>query len=335
MIVSQTFIARKAGVSQKTVSLYFKDQALVGKEVRKRLDEVVRKYNYLPNFAAHAMKTDRFHRIGCVLLQYGSPETSIQSQLMSYLNGATTALAKEGYSLVLEPVFVDPVTRVISYTDFFSMRSADGVIGISGGWVPPVVDEQIARLQLPTVWLNRNPRDPAIRSVVFDEEAAMVQLLERLLTDTVKTLCWIGPEFNSVEVHFSRRLRYETVRRECDRRKIACDQILFDSAREETVIPALQCVLQEGPNYDFLFFYNFYFLERLMWMSGSEWLLRPNRTVACFLSTGEYSACKCDYSNTILLPENELGRRGAEFILSCLKGREDASLLAPCPCRLL
>ena len=57
MIVSQTFIARKAGVSQKTVSLYFKDQALVGKEVRKRLDEVVRKYNYLPNFAAHAMKT--------------------------------------------------------------------------------------------------------------------------------------------------------------------------------------------------------------------------------------------------------------------------------------
>ena len=48
MIVSQTFIARKAGVSQKTVSLYFKDQALVGKEVRKRLDEVVRKYNYCP-----------------------------------------------------------------------------------------------------------------------------------------------------------------------------------------------------------------------------------------------------------------------------------------------
>ena len=57
--------------------------------------------------------------------------------------------------------------------------------------------------------------------------------------------------------------------------------------------------------------------------------------MTCFLSAGEYSACKCDYSNTILLPENELGRRGAEFILSCLKGREDASLLAPCPCRLL
>lgn len=85
MIVSQTFIARKTGVSQKTVSLYFKDRALVGETVRKRLDEVVQKYHYLPNFAAHAMKTAQFHRIGCVLLQYGSPETSIQAQLMSYL----------------------------------------------------------------------------------------------------------------------------------------------------------------------------------------------------------------------------------------------------------
>lgn len=335
MIVSQTFIARKTGVSQKTVSLYFKDRALVGETVRKRLDEVVQKYHYLPNFAAHAMKTAQFHRIGCVLLQYGSPETSIQAQLMSYLNGATTALAGTPYSLVLEPVFFDPVTQQISHSDFFSMRSANGVIGISGGWVPPEVDERIARLQLPTVWLNRNPGDSAIRSLVFDEQTAMIELLERILTKAVKRVCWIGPEFQSAEVHFSRRLRYETLRKECGKRGVACEGILFDSTREESVTSALQQVLQQEQHYDVLFFYNFYFMERLMWLAGSDRLRQSHKTVTCFLSAGEYSAKKCDYSGTILLPETELGRRGAEFILSCLTGKEDPSLLTPCSCRLL
>ena len=110
---------------------------------------------------------------------------------------------------------------------------------------------------------------------------------------------------------------------------------MFDSTREESVTSALQQVLQQEQHYDVLFFYNFYFMERLMWLAGSDRLRQSHKTVTCFLSAGEYSAKKCDYSGTILLPETELGRRGAEFILSSIPRKEDPSLLTPCSCRLL
>ncbi len=333
MIVNQTFIAKKSGVSQKTVSLYFKDKALVGEKVRERIDEVVRKYDYLPNLAARAMKSDRFHRVSCVLVQYGSVEMTIQAQLMSYLNGASAELSKAGYSLAIEPVFVDFQNRKATFSEFFSMRSADGIIGISGGWVPAEVDERIARLQLPTVWLNRDSDSPEIRSIVFDERPALAGMARKFAADGIRHVCWVGPEYRSGSVHYSRRTRYEMVKAELEARGASCDGIFFDSAREESIRAAVHELFRRAGEFDAFFFYSFYYLERALWMAAAGEFDRSRFRLGYFVSEGEFGTHKCDFSGGILLPESELGRRGAEYILSCLEGEPDAGLLRPFPCR--
>ena len=334
MLVNQTFIAKKSGVTQKTVSLYFKDRMLVGEKVRSRIDEVLCQYHYLPNFSAIAMKSDRFRRIGCVLLQYGSAVTSSQPHLCSYLNGASVALSQVGYSLVLEPVFVDLNTRKATFTEFFSMRSVDGIIGIAGGWVPSEVDAQVANLQLPTVWLNRNPDFDGVRTLLFDEHDAQVRLLEKLIAEGKKHFCWMGLKCSENELHYSRRSRYETMRQTLLRHRLGCEALFADNGSLESTRATVRELFRRSGEFDVIFFYNFHLLEQAMWLAQEAEWNRNHIRLAYFISENEYHSRRCEYPDAILLEESELGRNSVRFILSCLDGKDDATLLKPFPCRI-
>ncbi|MGI5191759.1 LacI family DNA-binding transcriptional regulator [Promicromonospora sp. CA-289599] len=91
--VSMTDVARRAGVSQKTVSRVVNGEPHVTEAIRARVQAVVDELGFRPNAAARALVTRRNRRIGMV-----TPSTSLYGPA-SILEGVDGALRGSGYHL--------------------------------------------------------------------------------------------------------------------------------------------------------------------------------------------------------------------------------------------
>lgn len=328
MIVNQKYIAQEAGVSQKTVSLYFKERGLIGRKSREKIESVVKRHNYFPNSAARSIKSNRFNRIACVVAQYGSRDSVMHPHLMAYINGASLELAQHGYSLVVEPVFIDLFGKEVNFPEFFSTRSADGVIGLPGGWIPPTVDEKIAGLELPTVWLNRKSDDPELNCLLFDEAAGAVKLARHFLREGVRNIAWFGPEFEKdTVVHYSSRVRYEAVKAELEQRGGGC--LPFFNHTGEALDGKARELLAKLPMFDGVICYNYTYRQTIFMEALAAKIDLTGKRVGHFASMWEYHPRDYPFLDYVDMPEAEMGRRGAEFILRNLQEEDAQDLLVP------
>ena len=328
MIINQKFIAQEAGVSQKTVSIYFQERSRIAPKTRERIDAVVRRHNYFPNAAARSIKSNRFNRIACVVVQYGRRDTVTHPHLMAYINGASMELAQHGYSLVMEPVFVNAKTFEVDFPEFFSMRAADGIIGIPGSWIPPEIDARIATLELPAIWLNRQTDDPELNSIFFDETKGAEELGRHLLKHGKHNIAWFGPEYTEDKViHYSSRIRCETLKRTLEAG--GGRQESFFSKITDTLQERVQAVISRLAEFDAVVCYNFYYREAVVWEAVRTGVDLRRISLTHFASAWEFNPRNFDFSDLVLMPEAELGRRGAEFILKTLNGEDARPLLEP------
>lgn len=328
MIVNQKFIAQEAGVSQKTVSLYFKERGLIGRKSREKIESVVKRHNYFPNSAARSIKSNRFNRIACVVVQYGPQDSVIHPHMMAYINGASLELASHGYSLVVEPVFLDLLSREVDFPEFFSTRSADGIIGIAGGWIPPEVDRKIAELELPTVWLNRKSDDPELNCLLFDETAGAVELTRHFQQKGVRKVAWFGPEFEQdTAVHYSSRIRYQAVKGEIERSGGGC--IPFFCHVGEALDGKARELLAGLSRFDGVICYNYSYRQTILMEALAAKIDVTEKHIGHFASMWEFHPRGYDFLDYVDIPEIEMARRGAEYILESLEGEEANRFLAP------
>ncbi|MFN8443204.1 MAG: LacI family DNA-binding transcriptional regulator [Caldilineaceae bacterium] len=66
-------VARKAGVSVKTVSRVVNNQGEISEETRQRISEVIREMGYRPNLVARGLVTQRTHTLGLVVPDITNP----------------------------------------------------------------------------------------------------------------------------------------------------------------------------------------------------------------------------------------------------------------------
>lgn len=328
MIVNQKYIAQEAGVSQKTVSLYFKERGLIGRKSREKIESVVKRHNYFPNSAARSIKSNRFNRIACVVVQYGPQDSVTHPHLMAYINGASLELARHGYSLVVEPVFLDVFGKEVNFPEFFSTRSADGIIGIPGSWIPPEVDEKIAELELPTVWLNRKSDSPNLTCLLFDETAGAVELARRFLEKGVRNIAWFGPEFEKdTVIHYSSRVRYEAVKAELERGGGGCIPFLCHVGE---ALDGTACeLLAELSRFDGVICYNYSYRQTILLEALAAKIDLTGKRIGHFASMYEYHPRDYPFLDYVDMPEAEMGRRGAEYILKNLQEEDTRNVLVP------
>lgn len=327
MTVNQKFIAGKAGVTQKTVSLFFQNSPKIAEKTRRKLEEIVKEYHYFPNLAARSIKTKKFKRIACIVIQHGSVKQFSHPQLMAYLNGAALELAQAGYSLVFEPVFVARGKEEIQFHEFFATLSTDGILGIAGGWIPKSLDEQIEKLGLPTVWLNREPESPDLHCIMIDEEKTALLLAEQLKRQGIRRIAWFGPEYEKRDtVHYSSRIRYLTLKAYAETNGMR----LLDAVFAPYCVPLktyAEKLIREYPDCDMFIGYNLNYSTALIHASIKKKINLESR-VTHFASAWENTTF-LDMQMAVMLPEIELGQQGARYLLSCLNGKPDDSCLEP------
>lgn len=337
MAVTQKFIAQQAGVSQKTVSLYFQGSPRVADHTREKLRGITERYGYFPNLAARSIKTRRFKRIACAVIQFVTDrncELQLRHpQLLAYINGAALEMARHGYSLVLEPLLLNNLTQeFITDPELFKSLSVDGIIGLPGSWVPELIDQSINSMGLPAVWLNRNPSTDPARKVAcmnIDEEAGAAQLTDYLVARGHRKIAWFGPGIATGEkYHYSARNRYHTFKSALLKHGLEVFREEFPLVGE-SLIPAAQRLL-EGELPDAVVCSHFTYKNAATFAAMARGLVTPrNVELVHFASSWEFNPDTYDCQSFVLLPEMQIGQMGARYLYSCLQGKPDLAMLTP------
>ncbi|MCF6176570.1 MAG: LacI family transcriptional regulator [Victivallaceae bacterium] len=322
MVVTQKFIAQQAGVSQKTVSLYFKGDSRLAAKTVSKLDDITEKYHYFPNNAAVSMKSNCFRRIACVIGQSyrggGAP------QIMSYVNSLSMVLSFNDYSLLLEPFILDVNNEtVMNDLTFFSSLSVDGIVGIAASYIPPVVDEKIKRLNAPIVWLNRFNVPAGTPAVNFDEKKNALLIAEMLISKGYRDFVWFGPDFLEKSKHISSKIRCETTVDYIQSHggRIKCffnivGEYLDRKAAEIAHLAPEVCICYNREYRDIVCHF-----ARINNCSKLK--------IIHFASFGEINEERKNYFSFLELPEVEIAKKGGQYLLDKINKKESEYLLSP------
>src|SRR6202162_5561239 len=88
-------VARESGVSIFTVSAVVNNKAHVGKNLRQRVENAIRKLNYRPNLIARSLIKQKTQTIGMIVPDIANPFFPM------VVRGAEDAAQKQGYNLLL------------------------------------------------------------------------------------------------------------------------------------------------------------------------------------------------------------------------------------------
>ena len=129
--VTITDVARRAGVSMKTVSRVMNAEPHVREPVREKVLAAARELNYRPKVSARSLAGARSYQIG-FLLSYVSPY-AMHAQL-----GALTACGEHGFHLVLDTIDLGAPDLASDMERLANGLTVDGMI-----LLPPLCDHPV------------------------------------------------------------------------------------------------------------------------------------------------------------------------------------------------
>ncbi|CAN5504761.1 LacI family DNA-binding transcriptional regulator [soil metagenome] len=201
--VSLRSIARKTGFSVPTVVQVLGTRGHLYKEsTRQRVLAAANEMGYRPNTSARAMRSGRFNGVG-LLLSTNSDRSHLPVGL---LEGIQAGLAGGDMHLSLSPLPDEKLTSG-EIPKIVRQQMVDGLLINYTDHIPSRLIELIADHQIPSIWLNTDRADDAIRP---DDYGASKRATEALLQLGHRSI-WYVDYHNShgdVASHYSAGHRY-------------------------------------------------------------------------------------------------------------------------------
>ena len=144
--VTQSDIARAAGVSRKTVSRVINNSPEVTETTRKHVEQVIQQLHYQPNRIASSLASGKTNTIG-VLVHHSVQETFTYPYFSELIGGISKGLNANRVDILLR--FME---EGMSYTELYAQRRVDGLVVLNA---PIDVPEIKALLDIPCVFTSR------------------------------------------------------------------------------------------------------------------------------------------------------------------------------------
>ena len=175
MSTTITDVARRAGVSMKTVSRVMNNEPSVSDKTRKKVKEAARALNYTPNLAARGLASSKSYLLA-MLYDIPSPGYVINIQ-----KGATQACREHNYHLVVEPLDTNEDNVVDDIEDLLGHLRVDGVI-----LAPPLCDnaqvvQLLNRRNIPYIPIAPSEMHTENSTVKMDDLRAAQEMTEYLI----------------------------------------------------------------------------------------------------------------------------------------------------------
>jgi len=183
-----TDVAKKAGVSMKTVSRVLNNEPNVAEKTRNHVKAVAAELRYSPNLAARGLATSKSYLLA-LIYDNVSPNYISHIQL-----GAIDACREAGYHLVVEPLMLRPEAtrdeKVRLIRSVVDRLPVDGII-----LTPPLVDSEAvleALQELNVRCVRVSPKNPGqLPFVGMDDETAAYQMTQHLLEKGHRKIAFI------------------------------------------------------------------------------------------------------------------------------------------------
>ncbi len=240
------------------------------------------------------------------------------SNYSGYLDIAADFLAQRGFSVIFEPFHLIPITNeFVEAPRLFSELSVDGIIGFDTiGVVPEQIDERIAEMKAPVVWVNRTPK-PGINCVNCDDAANARLLVRHLVELGHRRIGFYGiKEFLGVkEPHYSLTERFEAVFDEL--KSAGLDTSGVNLTRAD--IPGLEGaikLLETHPAYTAFICFDFRLFYFMVCAAASRNLVVPRDvSLAYFISQSEIIHFNTALGTGMVVPETRMVRQGVDILL--------------------
>ncbi len=177
-------VAKKAGVSIKTVSRVVNREPNVRAATKEKVDAAIKELNYRPNQSARGLAARRSYMIG---LLYDNPSPSYLANLQG---GVLEACHEKGYGLALNPVSFHDEDMVDTVVHWVRQAFIDGVIV-----TPPLTDsaallDALKEQNIPAVVVSSRGTGDAPAALIDEEEAAF-QMAQHLIAGGHKNIGFI------------------------------------------------------------------------------------------------------------------------------------------------
>jgi LacI family transcriptional regulator len=156
-------VARESKVSVFTVSAVVNNKSHVGKKLRDRVEEAIRKLNYRPNLVARSLAKQRTHTIGMIVPDIANPFFPM------VVRGAEDAAQRHGYNLLLCNSD-DSLDKEESEIELLLSKRVDGILLTkAGGDFRAPLRQMIREVNIPIVLVMRTYSKLTNDAVVSDD----------------------------------------------------------------------------------------------------------------------------------------------------------------------
>ncbi len=329
-ISTQAELAAVVGVSQVTIHKALTNQSGVSESLRQRIRGLAQEHGYRLNTGAKAVRRQRAGFVTLVM----SADPSRSTLPMRMLQGISDELESKAMHLSVAYLRDEQLTDATFVPRILSEWTSDALLLNYHKLVPPRLIELIERYRIPAVWLNdRRPED----CVYPDDLAAGADATRHLIERGHRRIAYISFSYKTELPHYSeidRRGGYERAMRDA-----GLEPLVLDRYRVGERVQARPMVYGERTEACAAL------LSRAIRPTGivaysenvAPHLLPPARQLGIevprdlsVITFGSGAGFFGQDADTLLVPDDAVGRTGVEMILSKLNEPRRA-----CPARAI
>ena len=175
-------IAKLAGVSHTTVSRALNDSDLIREETKRRIKEIAKELEYVPDRNARALVNARSNNVGLFfsnIVEGTSPEF-----FQEVVRSISKAISQE-YNLV-----INAMTYYRNYNEI-NKKDYDGIILVSQTKKDDAFIKVMVEKEIPIVVLNRDVQDLDVMNVLGDDETGVYEGVSYLINQGHKEIAFI------------------------------------------------------------------------------------------------------------------------------------------------
>ncbi len=181
-------IAKEAGVSASTVSRVMNGKPGIGEKTRKKIQNLLVKYNYMPNSSARSLSTSETRLIGILLEDVRNTHHALCAYTLE------KALTARGYSGIIVNTGTEDESKA-RYLNLLKARNVDGAILVGSTYQNSFIKEVInsGLSDIPVVIANGWINLPNVYGILVDEEKGIESCTDMLLDSGHKHVAFALP----------------------------------------------------------------------------------------------------------------------------------------------
>ncbi|UPG96604.1 LacI family DNA-binding transcriptional regulator [Luteibacter aegosomatissinici] len=314
-------VARKAGVSPKTVSRVLNDEANVTDATRERVRAAMEAMDYRPNPSARSLAGNRSF---LVAMLYDNNDNPASTYLAEIQDGVLEACDAHRYSMMVRPLRMRDSDFIRRLDVLISDHHPDGVV-----LTPPITDyapllKRLRECNVPYASVSPVRRGKAL-GVTMDEQRAARAIVEHLVELGHRRIAHVIGIAN----HGASRWRLEGYREAMAAAGLAEDPALVvqGAFTFASGVEAARQLFSLRKRPTAVFAANDDMATGVMWAAGEFGLKVPHDVSVCGFDDTPLSRQLWPALTTIQQPSREMGKIAAEQLLSELRSHGTGKLV--------